>query len=449
MIAAAGQGRRMLALMPLLLAALLVLPGCNIFKGGNKKPVTAGDRISVLDFEQQVEAEAELQDFPVVLPAPVVNADWTQPGGSASGSMGHLALGAQPQRVWQASVGQGSDSTRRLISTPIVTENRLFAIDAAGQVSAFDATTGASLWRAAMPNFGEADRAAFGGGVSTSGARVYVTTGLGLVAALDPRTGAILWQKRQPTPLRGAPAAYSDRLFVTSQDSQLTALSAVDGSQLWQANATVEPADILGSGAPAVAQDTVVAGFASGELFALRAENGRTAWQDQLARTGRTTALGALSGIAAAPVIDRGRVFAIGHGGRMVALELATGQRVWEREFAGVHTPWVAGDWVFAVTVDAQVVALTRTDGKIRWVKQLQQFRKEKKRSGAISWAGPVLAGGRLVMVSSRGEMLFLSPQTGEVEAQMDLAGPAYLPPIVANQMLYVLTDNGTVTAYR
>lgn len=436
-------------LLPLLLAAMLALAGCGVFKGGGKKPVTAGERISVLDFEQQVEAEAELQDFPVVLPAPVVNPEWSQPGGSASGAMGHLAFGAQPQRVWQVSAGQGSDATRRLNATPVVAENRLFVVDTAGQVSAFDATSGASLWRSPMPDFDQTTRAAFGGGVSSEGGRVYVTTGLGLVAALDPRTGAIMWQKRMGTPLRGAPAVYADRLFVNSQDSQLTALSTVDGNQLWQVNATVEPADILGAGAPAVAQETVVAGFASGELFALRVENGRTAWQDQLARTGRTTALGALSGIAASPVIDRGRVFAIGHGGRMAALELATGQRVWEREFAGVHTPWVAGDWVFAMTVDAQLVALTRTDGKIRWVSQLQQFRSPKKRSGAISWAGPVLAGGRLFVVSSRGEMVHVSPQTGEVLGTTELSGPAYLPPIVANQMLYVLTDNGTVTAYR
>lgn len=448
MIVALGRHARLMVL-PMLLASLVALPACKIFKGGTKKPVTAGERISVLDFEQQVEAESELADFPVVLPDPTVNAGWTQPAGSASGVMGHLALGSELQRIWQVSVGQGSDPTRRLNATPIVAENRLFVADTAGQVSAFDAASGASLWRATMPNFGESDRAAFGGGVSASQSRVYVTTGIGVVAALDPRTGAILWQKRQATPLRAAPAVYSDRLFVTSQDSQLTAFSAVDGMQLWQANATVEPADILGAGAPAVAQDTVVAGFASGELFALRAENGRTAWQDQLARTGRTTALGALSGIVASPVIDRGRVFAIGHGGRMAALELATGQRVWEREFAGVHTPWVAGDWVFAVTVDAQLVALTRTDGKIRWVSQLRQYRNAKKRSGAINWAGPVLAGGRLILVSSRGVMVYVSPQTGEVLGETELSGPAYLPPIVANQTLYVLTDDGTVTAYR
>lgn len=432
-----------------LLSLAFALAGCGVFKGGDKKPRTIGERVSVLDFEKQVQAEAELQDVQIVLPPQAVNAEWSQPGGSASGAMGHLALSAQPARVWQISIGKGSDATRKLNATPVISENRLFAIDTNGRVSAFDATVGSPLWQTDIKLDGEGTTSAFGGGVSVGGGRVYASTGFGVVVALDAATGAQIWRVELKTPLRAAPSVESDRIFVTSQDSQLTALNAATGAQLWQANATVEPASILGPGSPAVALDTVVAGFPSGELFALRVENGRTVWQDQLARTGRTTALGALSGIAASPVIDRGRVFAIGHGGRMAALELSTGQRVWERDFAGVSTPWPAGDWVFAVTVDAQLVALTRVDGKIRWVNQLKRWKNDKKKTGGIEWFGPVLAGDRLFLVSSEKDMVSISPTSGEELSRSELSAAAYLPPVVANGMLYVLTDNGQIAAYR
>lgn len=438
------------ALLAFVSASLVVLPGCKIFRGsGDKKAATAGQRVSVLDFERQVEAEADLAGVDVVLPAPQVNAEWTQPAGNAAGNLGHVALSETPQRVWSAKIGRGSDATRKLNSTPVIADNRLFTIDTEGQVSAFDATSGRSLWRKTVELEGEGNRPAFGGGVSVMGGRVFVTTGFGVVAAFDAATGTEAWRIRLPTPLRAAPAVDSGRLFVTSQDGQLTALNADTGEQLWQANATVEPASILGPGAPSIAFETVVAGFPSGELFALRVENGRTAWQDQLSRTGRTTALGALSGIAASPVIDKGRVFAIGHGGRMVALELATGTRVWEREFAGVNAPWPSGDWVFAVTVEAELVALTRADGKIRWVTDLGRWKDPEDKKGAIEWFGPVLAGNRLILVSSRGRMASVSPQTGEVLTTRNLSEAAYLPPVVANGMLYILTDDGTVTAYR
>jgi outer membrane protein assembly factor BamB len=445
----AGLSSRPARALAVTAVALLALSGCGVFKGGQKKPKTLGERVSVLDYEKQVQAEAELQGIDVVVPAPQVNPSWTQPAGNAAGNLGHLALPGPLARAWSVSVGKGSDATRRLNATPVIDANRLFVTDTEGQVSAFDATSGKLLWRHAITLESEGLRPAFGGGVSVGDGRVFVTTGYGIVAGLDAGNGAELWRTRMPTPLRGAPGVEGGRLFVTSLDGQLTALSTETGANLWQANATVEPAAILGPGAPAIALDTVVAGFASGELFALRVENGRTVWQDQLSRTGRTTALGALSGIAASPVVDRGRVFAISHGGRMAALELATGQRVWERDFAGVNTPWVAGDWVFAVTVDAEVVALTRADGKIRWVTQLDRWKSKKKKTGGIEWFGPVLAGNSLILVSSEKELVRVSPATGEVQSTMKLGHAAYLPPVVANGMLYILTDDGTLTAYR
>lgn len=448
----AGRSNRLgtAAILALVTASLVALPGCGIFRStGNKKAATAGQRVSVLDFERQVEAEADLAGVDVVLPEPQVNAEWTQPAGNAAGNLGHLALSDNPQRVWSAKIGRGSDATRRLNGTPVVADNRLVVMDTEGQISAFDATSGKLLWRKTIELEGEGSRPAFGGGVSLMGGRVFATTGFGVVAAFDAATGTQAWRVRLPTPLRAAPSVDAGRVFVTSQDGQLTALNADTGEQLWQANATVEPAAILGPGSPAIALDTVVAGFASGELFALRVENGRTAWQDQLSRTGRTTALGALSGIAASPVVDRGRVFAIGHGGRMVALELATGTRVWEREFAGVNAPWPVGDWVFAVTVEAELVALTRAEGKIRWVSNLGHWKDPEDKKGQIEWFGPVLAGNRLFLVSSRGKMAIVSPQTGEILATRNLSEAAYLPPVVANGMLYILTDDGTVTAYR
>lgn len=433
----------------ILTVTAVALSGCGIFRGSKPKQRTVGERVAVLNFEQEVRAEPELKDLAVVLPPAAVNAEWTQPGGAPAKTLGHLALGENPRQVWRVEIGRGSDATRRLNATPVVSENRVFTMDVEATVRAFDAASGRALWTTPIRKAGEDIRVAFGGGVSVQGARVYATTGYGLVVALDSATGKQVWSRQQPTPLRAAPTVAGDRVYVMSQDNQLQALNADTGEPVWEANATVEQASILGPGAPAVAQDTVVAGFSSGELFALRVENGRTVWQDQLARTGRTTALAALADIAASPVIDRGRVFAIGHGGRMAALELATGQRVWERGFAGVSTPWVAGEFVFAVTVDGELVAMTRGDGKIRWVQRLQRWRNAEKKRGAIEWFGPVLAGDRLLLTSSDGRMVSVSPYTGELLGQVEIGHAAYLPPVVANTMMFVLTDDGRLTAYK
>ncbi len=434
----------------LLVAASLAVAGCGMFKKGSKtRTPTIGERIPILSFETAVEAEGELGDLAIILPPAEANEDWAQPGRTPDKSGGHLALAEVPSEQWRASIGKGSNGQARLNAAPVVGGGMVFTIDVEGGVKAFDAQSGREVWKASLRLAKRGSRAAFGGGVSYGDGRVYVTSGQGLAGAFDAKTGEKLWERPLVQPLRGAPSVSGSRVFALSQDNQLHALDAAKGDLLWTVAGTVEVACILSSGAPAVALETVIVGYCSGELNALRAENGRSVWQDQLARTGRSTAMAALADIDASPVVDRGRVFAIGHGGRMVALELATGQRVWERNFAGVWTPWAAGDFLYLVTIEGEVLCITRGEGKLRWVSKLAQYRKPKKKQGAVLWAGPVLAGERLWLAGSHREMVAVDPYDGKTRTTIKLKSAAYLPPVVAGGTLYLLTDDGTLTAYR
>jgi outer membrane protein assembly factor BamB len=236
---------------------------------------------------------------------------------------------------------------------------------------------------------------------------------------------------------------------VISQDNQIYALNEADGSTNWSAAASVEIAGLFGSASPAVGQGTVVAGFSSGELNAYRYENGRQVWQDALQRTSIRTSVSSLSDIDADPVIDNGQVFAVGQGGRMVALELTTGQRMWELNIAGIDTPWVAGDWIFVITDDAKLLCISRPNGHIRWINQLPEFVHPKSKKGQLEYSGPVLAGGRLIVTSSTGAVVNIDPTTGSYQSQTTVGAPISLSPVVANSTLYVYDDNGRLTAFR
>ncbi len=439
---------------PAVTVLMLALAVAGCASGGGKKSKarrtpTVGERIPILSFETRAEAETELKDLTIVLPGPERNADWAQPGGSLTKSGGHLALAETPVQLWEASIGKGSSKTARLNAAPVVAGGRVFTIDILGQLRALDAKTGAMQWSQQIKIKKKNTHAAFGGGVSVADGRVYATSGYGIAAAFDAATGKPLWERNLGEPLRGAPTATPNRVFVVTQDNQLYALNPANGEPAWNITGTAEPAAILGTGAPAVALETVVVGFSSGELNALRTENGRTVWQDQLSRTGRSTAMAALADIDGSPVIDRGRVYAIGHGGRMVALEFATGQRVWERNFAGTSTPWPAGEFIFLVTDDGEVVCVTRSEGKVRWVQRLAQYGKPKKKKDPLVWEGPVLAGEKLWVAGSSRELLGINPYDGKTQLTLKLPGPTYLAPVVADGVMYVLSDNGKLTAWK
>ena len=446
------------------LAAAALVSGCGVL-GGREKPKTPtiGERIPVLGGEAAIEVDPALADVQISLPVASANAEWAQPGGNASKSMGHLALPGQLNRAWTAKIGRGSESRARLASAPVVGGGRVYTIDTLANVRAFDANTGAEVWTVGVgaPEDrkggiswwnGESTGAfgiLFGGGVSYDNGRVYATSGLGDVAAYDAATGSEIWRVRPAGPLRGAPSVANENLYVTTQDNQLFALNPADGSIRWQATGTLETAGVFGTAAPAAASGTVVAGFSSGELTAYRYENGRVLWQDALSRTSISTAVSSLSDIDAEPVIDNGRVYSIGQGGRMVALELNTGQRVWEINVAGIATPWVVGEWIFVVTDQAQLLAIARSTGRVKWMTQLPRWRDEKDKKGPLTWVGPILAGERLILADSRGHVTYVNPLDGAVLGTQDTEMGVSLSPVVANNTLYILHNNGTLTAWR
>jgi outer membrane protein assembly factor BamB len=434
----------------LAVAAISMLGGCSVFHKGKKHNTpTVGERISVLSNEAAVEIDPALASVPVTLPAPVVNTDWMQPGGNASKSMGNLALGPSLGQAWRVSIGHGSGKKEQLAASPVFADGKIFTMDTDGVVRAISPENGATLWQTQVRGAASSSSTLFGGGVSYADGRLYATNGTGYAAALDPGKGGIYWTVRPGGPLRGAPTIANDNIYVISQDNQLFALNPANGATRWAGSGALEIAGVLGAAAPAAAQGTVVAGFSSGELTAFRYENGQVVWQDALARTSISTTVTSLSDIDASPVIDGGRVYAIGAGGRMVAIELITGQRVWEINIAGISTPWVAGDWIFVLTDQDQLLCIQRTTGHIRWMTQLPAFRNVKKKKGDVNWSGPVLAGGRLIVVNSEGQLVSVAAADGAVQSTQDTKMPVSLEPIVVNNTLYILHDNGELTAWR
>ena len=435
-------------------AMMLALPlaGCGAFKGkGGPRTPTVGERISILSNDNSIKVDPTTAEIAVVLPDPVLNADWAQSGGNASKSMGHPALGAARTKAWEASIA-GSTKKQRLAAAPVISNNRLFAVDTDAVVSAFAADTGAKLWSVSIGSTGkDFENSLFGGGASVDGNVVYATSGVGDVAALNAEDGKLLWKVKPAGPLRGAPTVAFGGVYVITQDNQIFALNAGDGAVQWQATASIEPGSVFGAASPAAGQGTIVAGFSSGEVQAYRYENGRDLWEDALARTSMALSVSTLTDVDADPVIDRGRVFALGQGGRMASYDLLTGQRIWEISIAGISTPYVVGEWVYAMTDDGKLLCVARGSGKVRWIQQLARYRveTEKKKKDPIRWTGPILAGGRLIAVNSEGQLVEFSPTDGSTLATTEFKSPLSQPPVVANNRLYILADDGTITAWQ
>ncbi len=433
------------AAVALLLLVGLALCGCSWF--ADKKQPLPGERISVLSLDRELKPDPNLARIAISLPKPTVNADWPEPGGYPNHAMQHLALPYRLTPAWKVSIGEGSGRYTQVLAQPVVEDGRVYAMDGGSRVGAYAAANGDRIWSVDLKPGDHGN--SFGGGIAFWKGRLYVSTGYAQVLALDPATGKVIWKTGVGAPVRSGPTVADGRVFVVTVENELVALATDDGRRLWSQDGIPEVAGLLGSSSPAVEGEVVVVGYSSGELYALTVENGRALWSDNLAAARNSDAVSALADIRGRPVIDRGRVFAVSHSGRMVSIDLRTGERNWEQDIGSTHGPWVAGDYVYVLSNDNELICLTRGDGKVRWVRQLPSYEDEKAKEDPIEWAGPVLGSDRLILLSSNGWALSVSPYTGAPLGREQMPAGAFVDPVIADNTLYILSDDGELSAYR
>lgn len=431
----------------LALVLLLALAGC----GTDSKigSTTTGKRIAILEQAHKIEPDKDLGGAQPKMPAIEVVKSWPQAGHDASHLMPNAAIDAHPKEIWKAHIGEGSDSDFKLLAKPVAGDGLVFAMDAQGLVTALDANTGNKKWDFdTTPK--DADENAVGGGLGLDRDTLYATTGFGEVLALNATDGKLIWRRKLLNPLRAAPTIEGGRVYAVSIDNELQALDAKTGEVQWHHRGIAESATLMGASSPAAAGDGVIVAYSSGEIFNLRPENGRAAWNYALTVPTQVGAMPAIADIRGLPVADESRVYAISHSGRIAAIDRRTGERVWEADIGGVNTPVVAGDAVFALSNDMQLTALARDSGRVMWVHELQRFEEpDNHDSGRVLWTGPILAADRLWLVNSLGQLVAFAPADGKQLESIDLGDPAYITPIVANNTMYVVLNSGKIVALR
>ncbi|MGH1404779.1 MAG: PQQ-binding-like beta-propeller repeat protein [Alphaproteobacteria bacterium] len=431
------------------------LAGCSsvsgLFSESEPERRLEGERISVLELQRSLTPDRALEEGKEFsLPKPWHNTSWPQAGGYPNHSMHNLSLSENKlERVWKADIGQGSTGDLPLNAQPIIADGKIFALDADLRLSAFNAENGKRIWRVDVEHEDE-DEKVIGGGIAFAHGTLYITNGYDEVLAVSPDNGDIQWRKRLPTPSRAAPTVINGRLFVTTVDSRLVALSAKDGAGLWEYSGIGESAGLLGAASPGANAGIVVPVFSSGEVTALRVENGSVAWSDNLASVRKYGGgLESLSDIKAMPIVDRGIIIAVSFSGKLAAIDERTGTRIWQKEISSTQTPWVAGNLLFVLSSDNQIVALSMIDGSIFWIKQLPQFEDEEDKEDPIHWSGPVMAGDRLIVAGSNGKLLEISAHNGDITQTVKTGENVQITPIVANNTLFMLSETGRLIAYR
>jgi len=441
-------------LRPSLSLALVAL-SCTACSGGwfgsdEKDPPLEGERIAVLSGKPQLTPDDALfgQSFP--LPPAESRLSWPQRGVSplnyAPPLKGPKISEDSLKVVESTKVGDGQEWDYHLIPQPVIADDVIYSIDAAGVVAAHKAADPAErLWTSYT--IAKDDREPLpGGGLAIAGEVLIAVNGAGTVAALSTKNGEPLWERSVQVPVRSAPKIAAGQVYIATVDSQLSVFSLEDGRLLWKHEGMREDLGVLGAPVPAVLQHMVVIPYPSGEVYGLATTNGRELWRSGIPSSTRNSSDSQLSDIAGLPVIVAGKAVLAGQSGLLVVLDLANGMPIWQQETESIKDFWVTESTLFALLRNHHVAAFDTATGRIRWVSKLP-VKDEKEDAG---WYAPTLLDSGLLLLHPSGHWLTLNPQDGKLVTSGDnLPSEKMTNPVVWQQQLVTVGQSGRLYVIR
>ena len=421
--------------------------GCS-----NSDPRLQGER-ELFDGTVFVETDARFlaEDLPDLrLPSPQPVPAWTHQGGNAQHIAAHAELPSELTLSWSRRIGAGDGKRHQISAAPVAQGGQVYTLDSQSMVTAID-ETGTILWQSELGKSSDALKDASGGGLAVGGTQLFVTTGFGTVVALDTASGAELWTQDLASYGGASPTVYDDLLYIAARDGAAWAIDTSNGRIKWQVAGPTVAASHTGGPGPAVSDKYAVFPFGTGDVLASFRKGGLRSWSSGLSGARLGLASTQVRDLTGQPVIEGSSVYLASSAGRMAAVDLNTGLRIWTAKQGSQGHILVAGGAVFAVSDAGNLIRLSKDDGALIWSTPLPKFTEKSVKSRAKIHAhyGPILAGGRLILASSDGLIRQFNPADGTLITTVDLPSGAASAPIVVNGTLYVLSTKGDLLAFR
>lgn len=335
--------------------------------------------------------------------------------------------------VWTASAGNGSDKYYGELKLAVAPD-AVFAADVGGRLFAFDPKTGHRIWRAETKERVIA-------GPSPIGDVVVAGSMDGEVIAVKRADGSKLWNTRLSSEALSPPAGEGDRIIVRSGDGKIYGLSAQTGEPSWSIERTVPNLTLRGLSAATVLGTRAYIGLDNGRIVALRTEDGQVLWEQVVAAPVGRNELERITDIDAPLLSDGGELYAASFGGEVACLDDETGQILWRRSIKSYSGLARAENAIIVSDEAGTVWGLDPTTGAELWKNEDLKYRQ---------LSAPTVFGGYVVVGDFKGFLHWFDPKDGKLVARTRAGSePIRTAPVAVDDTLYVLSNNGRVSALR
>ncbi len=411
------------------------------------KNLPTGIRVSAFDTNESLNfANANIEN---ISEAKSISS-WPQAGLNPEHNIGNIASSLQLKLKLEKSIGKGIDGRNLNIASPVVFDNLIYTMDAKALINATD-TQGNSIWKNNLielfNDFKDTKNRAAGLAVNENS--LYATTAFGGIIAFNNKTGETKWQKIIDSPIRIAPVIADNFLLIQTVDNKIFAYNNNTGEELWKFSVASENTTFNSGAVPTYCKEdnVVIAGFSNGEIVVINANTGTPLWSSMLISNKNNKSSTNINSIVSYPIIEDGVIYAIGNDNLMVALDIQNGEQIWQNEIGALQNMLLVGDYIFVMANNNYLYAVNKLTGEVMWDTNIRNFITEENK--IIAYANsPIMINNYILLTLSNGLVLKINATNGKVVAQMNLQNSISNMPIVANQNIYIISDNAKLMIF-
>ena len=434
----------------MIVVSLVFLFGCaqeQVIVPGKREPISSVDSTAK---PEDMSGFIKTGSKPFTLAVGIENDTWSQSHGTPKTRIVNPSLDGNLDLLWSTSVGKGDQARNRITAEPIVFDSKIFTVDSHMVLSA-TGLTGKILWQRDLTPDGESKGEVSGAGLAAGANKIFVATSYGFLHAIEPASGQDIWAQALLGSGSTRPTYYEGLVYLVSNDESAWAIDAETGRVNWTLDNISDVNNLINNSAPALSEKFAIFGYGSGEVQAVFKKSGLAIWSTTISGGRNGRALSIVEDIVTSPVIDGSTVFVANGSGRITALDLNSGKRLWGKSFGTLGNIWPAGDSLFLVNDLSQLVRMDKLTGDVVWSVQLPSFVKinPQKSKEVVAHFGPIVTEDKIILTSSDEKLRIYSPVDGSAISELKVPGGATSKPVIANNTLYFVSRDGDLHAFR
>ncbi len=416
-----------------ILTVLIFFSSCAYFED-EEDNILPGKRESIYSSGEEVLLKVSKK---VIIDKPKNIEMWSQQHQNIKNHLFHFRSNSVLKVERKLDLGNIVFKKSKFFTPPIIADNIIFYSDNDYKVIAKDLTNGRMKWKLDL-KLEKSEKFPLVAGFFLEKNKLLFSTGLGNLYCIDVTSGKTLWFKKFGVQFTRPPVLHKNKIFLVSDDNQLFAVDKNSKEILWSHLGNIEELSIIGGSKPVVDQGMIVVSYSSGEIFALDEDTGSVIWFDNIS-TGNIFAKTSVNDIQSPICIENGKLYVPTFSNKLLVYNLKNGKKTWDIKLSSINPITISGETIYLIDINNKLIGLDKTSGKLLWAVQLKS--KESKRE--IVWSGPLLSSNKLLVVSSNGLILSLSPFTGKTLSRIKLKEKFITGPIQTRGKIYLISEKG------